>query len=49
MVALERAGIPVEKYLASEVDKYAIQVTQKNYPSTIQLGDVTKITYKHEI
>lgn len=42
-VALERAGIQVDKYYASEIDKYAIQVTQKNYPNTIQLGDVTKI------
>lgn len=41
-VALERAGIEVNNYYASEVDKYAIQVTQKNYPNTIQLGDVTK-------
>lgn len=41
-VALERAGIPVDKYYASEIDKYAITVAQKNYPSTIQLGDVTK-------
>ena len=41
-VALERAGIKVEKYYASEIDKYAIQVTQKNYPNTIQLGDITK-------
>lgn len=39
-VALERVGIPVEKYYASEIDKYAIQITQKNYPDTIQLGDV---------
>ena len=39
-VALERAGIPVEVYYASEIDKYAIQITQKNYPDTIQLGDV---------
>ena len=45
-VALQKANIPVKQYLASEVDKYAIQITQKNYPSTIQLGDVTKITYK---
>lgn len=44
-VALERAGIPVEKYYASEIDKYAIQITQKNYPDTIQLGDVTKIDF----
>lgn len=44
-VALERAGIPVEVYYASEIDKYAIQITQKNYPNTIQLGDVTKIDF----
>lgn len=45
-VALERAGIPVEKYYASEIDKYAIQVAQKNYPDTLQIGDCTKIDYK---
>jgi DNA (cytosine-5)-methyltransferase 3A len=39
-VGLERAGIKVEKYYASELDKYAIQVAQKNYPDTVQLGDV---------
>ncbi len=39
-VALERTKIKVDKYYASEIDKYAIQVTQKNYPDTIQLGDV---------
>lgn len=39
-VALERAGIPVETYYASEVDKYAIKIALKNYPDTIQLGDV---------
>lgn len=43
-VALERVGIKVNNYYASEIDKYAIQVTQKNYPDTIQLGDITKIT-----
>lgn len=42
-VALERTGIPVENYYASEVDKYVIQVTQKNYPNTIQLGDITSV------
>ena len=42
-VALERAGIPVELYYASEVDKYAIQIAQKNYPDTIQLGDVKEV------
>lgn len=44
-VALERAGIPVEKYYASEIDKYAIQIAQKNHPDTIQLGDITKIDF----
>ena len=43
-IALERLGIPIKKYYASEIDKYAIQITQKNYPDTIQLGDVTQIT-----
>ena len=44
-VALERAGIPVEVYYASEIDKYAIQITQKNYPNTIQLGDINNIDF----
>jgi DNA (cytosine-5)-methyltransferase 1/DNA (cytosine-5)-methyltransferase 3A len=41
-VALGRANITVGKYYASEIDKYAITIAQKNYPSTVQLGDVTK-------
>ncbi len=41
-IALDRAGIQVNKYYASELDKYAIKVTQANWPETIQLGDVTK-------
>ena len=45
-IALERAGIKVDNYFASEIDKHAIQITQKNYPNTIQLGDVTKIKAK---
>lgn len=40
MVALERAGIPVERYVAYEIDKYAIQVSKKNYPQIEQMGDV---------
>lgn len=40
-VALERAGIKVDNYYASEIDKYAIQVTMKNYPNTIQMGSVS--------
>lgn len=42
MVALERAGIKVDKYYASEIDQYAIKISEKNYPSIIRLGDVTK-------
>tara|TARA_R110002126_G_scaffold45291_2_gene128592 strand:- start:609 stop:1571 length:963 start_codon:yes stop_codon:yes gene_type:complete len=41
-IALDRAGINVTSYHASELDKYAIQVTQANWPETVQLGDVTK-------
>ena len=40
LLALKRAGIPVEKYFASEVDKYAIQVAKKNHPEIIHVGDV---------
>jgi DNA (cytosine-5)-methyltransferase 3A len=39
-LALQRAGIHYDNYYASEIDKYAIQITQKNFPETIQLGDV---------
>lgn len=42
-IALDKAGIPINKYYASEIDKYAIKVTNKNYPDTINLGDVTKV------
>ena len=42
-IALERAGIKVENYFASEIDKHAIKVTQHNFPNTIQLGSVIDI------
>jgi len=41
--SLDRLGIKVDNYFASEIDKYAIKITQKNYPDTIQLGDVRDI------
>jgi DNA (cytosine-5)-methyltransferase 3A len=41
-IALNRIGIKPEVYYAAEVDKYAIKVTQANYPDTVQLGDVTQ-------
>jgi len=42
-VALERANIDVDRYLASEIKEDAIKVTVDNYPDTIQLGDVKNI------
>jgi len=42
-IALNRAGIKYDNYFASEIKKHAIEVTQHNYPNTIQLGDVTKV------
>lgn len=41
-VALDRAGIPVGTYYASEIDEQAIAISRKNYPDIVQLGDVTK-------
>ncbi|MDB2441733.1 DNA cytosine methyltransferase [Candidatus Pelagibacter bacterium] len=42
-LALTKLGLPISNYYASEIDKYAIQVTQANFPNTIQLGDITKV------
>ncbi len=41
--ALDRLEIKVDNYFASEIDKYAIQVTMANYPNTIQLGSVVNV------
>lgn len=41
MVALERAGIPVDRYWAYEIDQHAIKISEKNYPEIIHCGDVT--------
>lgn len=45
-IALERAGIQVDKYFASEIDKYAIQIAKKNYPDTIHIGSVINVNYE---
>lgn len=45
MVALERVGIPIERYVAYEIDKYAIQISEKNYPQIEHCGDVTKADF----
>ena len=42
-IAINRLEIKDYTYYASEIDKYAIQITQKNFPNTIQVGDVTKL------
>lgn len=39
-LALQRAGIDCDLYYASEIDKYARSVTQKNFPNTVQLGNI---------
>ena len=43
-IALERAGIKLDKYYASEICEYSIKITKKNYPSTIEIGDVREVT-----
>jgi DNA-cytosine methyltransferase len=43
-IALNKLGVKVNKYFACEIDKYAMQVTQHNFPDTIQLGDVQFVT-----
>ena len=41
--ALKRAGFRIEKYYASEIDKYAMAVAKKNYPDIVQVGDVREL------
>lgn len=43
-LALNKANIEYEKYFASEIDEFAIKVTQTNFPETIQIGDVQNVT-----
>tara|TARA_B000000609_G_scaffold54891_1_gene40486 strand:+ start:3400 stop:5124 length:1725 start_codon:yes stop_codon:yes gene_type:complete len=45
-LALQKLGIEVDTYYASEIDKFAIQVTQANFPNTIQVGDVCELKVK---
>ena len=48
-IALDRAGIKVDEYYAAEIKEIAIKVTKANYPETIHIGDVNKISYKDGI
>ncbi len=43
-IALKNLGIKVDKYYASEIDKYAIKVARENFPNTVHLGDIKNIT-----
>ena len=45
-IALEKLGIKVDNYFASEIDKFAIRITKKNFPDTIHIGDVTEVKGK---
>ena len=47
--ALKELGVPVSLYYASEIDSYAIKITQKNFPNTIQLGDVCDVSIADHI
>lgn len=48
-VALERAGIEVENYYASEIKNNAIKVTKLHYPNTIHIGDINSVDFKEYI
>ena len=48
-VALERSSVKIDAYYSSEIDKYAIQIAQKNYPDTIQIGDITTLSERFDI
>lgn len=45
MIALERAGIKVDKYIAFEIEHNAIEISKKNYPGIVREGDVTKADF----
>jgi DNA (cytosine-5)-methyltransferase 3A len=42
-LALNRLGVKVDKYFASEIDPYAMEIARKNFPDMIHVGDVTKV------
>ena len=48
-IALNQLGIKIEKYFAAEIKPHAIKCTQHNFPDTIQIGDVQKVSYKDGI
>lgn len=43
-LALRKANVPYDNYFSSEINKYAVAVTQHNFPNTVQVGDVCLLT-----
>lgn len=48
-IALDRAGIEVDEYYAAEIKDIGIKVTKDNYPETIHIGDVNKVSYENGV
>ena len=48
-IALEQVGIKVDKYFAAEIKDIAIRVTKDNYPNTVHIGDVNKVSYSNGV
>jgi site-specific DNA-cytosine methylase len=48
-IALKKAGIPVDKYYASEIKDIGIRVTKSNFPDTVHIGDLTKVSYSNGV
>ena len=42
-IALDKLGAKITAYYATEIDKYAVQTTQHNFPDTVQLGDAFQV------
>lgn len=49
LLALKKCGITATHYFASEIEPNAIKVAQKNHPEIIQVGDISKISYKNGV
>lgn len=47
MMALNKIGVDVEKYVAYEIDKYPIKASVHNYPQIEHMGDVFNATYNY--
>ncbi len=48
-IALDKLGVKVDNYISSEIDKFAIKVTQANFPSTQQIGDVKSVSVNYHV